>query len=255
MQRLALLAVVLAALAAPASAGTGFTFAFDRPAASPNDRVTVRTAGTLKRVVRIYLVPADVAAEVRSRFDARLSFVGSVTPDRGRLTFSVPPLDEGTYQLASWRRGGELVVQSPRARGILRVAWAGPCPVTLPNGNRPAGQPRSVLWYGNGLLWAGLAADGVYAVPQDRVRADGSIGNKLLWVTTPRWDKPAISGERIDAPAAPLHVISVNLGGFSSAATPSFMSAVSFPSAGCWRLRARVRDVSLTYVVNVLVKP
>ena len=50
---------------------------------------------------------------------------------------------------------------------------------------RHAGQPRSVSWYGNGLLWAGLTADGVYSVPPDHVGADGSIGNKLLWVTTP----------------------------------------------------------------------
>jgi hypothetical protein len=31
------------------------------------------------------------------------------------------------------------------------------------------------------------------------------------------------------------------------------MSAVSFPTAGCWRLKARVGDVSLTYVVQVVV--
>lgn len=255
MQRPVLLAAVLAALAsAPANAGTGLSFAFDRPTASPNDRVTVRVVGTPSRAVRIYLVPSDLAAEIRSRFDARLSFVGSVAAGRGRLAFSVPPLDTGTYRIASWQRGGNLVVQSPGAQGLLRVGWTRPCPVTLPNWSKPTGQPRNVLWYGNGLLWAGLASDGVYAVPDDRVRADGSIGNKLLWVTTPPWSRPTISGERIDAPAAPLRVISVNLGGFSSAPAPSFMSAVTFPAAGCWRVRARVGDVSLTYVVNVVVR-
>jgi hypothetical protein len=29
------------------------------------------------------------------------------------------------------------------------------------------------------------------------------------------------------------------------------MSAVSFPTPGCWRLTARVGDVSLTYVVQI----
>jgi hypothetical protein len=63
-----------------------------------------------------------------------------------------------------------------------------------------------------------------------------------------------VSGERLDAPAPPLRVLGMNQGSFSSAAKPSFMSPVTFPVAGCWRLRARVGDVSLTYVVNVFVR-
>jgi hypothetical protein len=31
------------------------------------------------------------------------------------------------------------------------------------------------------------------------------------------------------------------------------MTPVEFPSAGCWRLRARLGDVSLVYVVQVSV--
>jgi hypothetical protein len=112
-----------------------------------------------------------------------------------------------------------------------------------------------VSWYGNGLLWAGLEADGIYEVSQDRVGADGSIGNKLLWVTTPSTARPTISGERLDAPAAMLRVLGVNQGSFSGAANPSYMSAVNFPTAGCWRLHARVDDVSLSYVVDVVVQP
>jgi hypothetical protein len=59
-----------------------------------------------------------------------------------------------------------------------------------------------VSWYGNGLLWAGLASGGVYSVSPDQVAADGSIGNKLLWVTTPPWRAPTLTGERIDASVA-----------------------------------------------------
>lgn len=51
-----------------------------------------------------------------------------------------------------------------------------------------------------------------------------------------------------------LRVFGVNTGSFSGADNPSHMSPVSFPSAGCWRLRGRVGDVSLTYVVNVVVR-
>jgi hypothetical protein len=284
VHRIALVAVAFVALAVPANAPAALFFLFDQPSASPNARVTLRTGGTprgftlrqqtkpLQRAVRIYLVRNDVAAEVHSRFDRRLNFVGSLAPDkngRGLLTFSAPPLDSGSYTLAYWcpgcaaySRGRTFFVQRPeqfvqryRSRALLRIEPTQSCPVTLPNANRPQGQPRSVSWYGNGLLWAGLDPDGVYAVSPDRVGADGSIGNKLLWVTTPPTARPTISGVRIDAPAPPLRVLGVNQGSFSGAANPSFMSAVNFPTAGCWRLRARVADVSLTYVVNVVVQP
>jgi hypothetical protein len=283
MKRLAFLAAGLVAVAAPAKAGAASFFLFDRPSAAPNDRVTVRTGGTPKnfalsrrvrpfqRPIRLYLVRDDMRDEVRSRLDSRLNFVGSIVPDkkgRGLLTFSVPPLDPGTYTIAYWCRacaahsqGRRFFVQQPdqwipryRAQALLRVATTESCPVTLPNGNRPPGQPPAVSWYGNGLLWARLFSNGVYAVSPERVAADGSIGNKLLWVTTPPWQKPTISGDRLDAPSSPLRVFGVNTGSFRGAANPSHMSPVSFPAAGCWRLRARVGDISLTYVVHVAVR-
>lgn len=282
MQRLVLLIVVLVALFLPANARGALFFLLDRPVAEPNDRVTVRTGGTprgfelrqrvqpFQRSVRIYLLPAEAAADVHSRFDGRLHFVGSVVPDRngrGLLTFSVPPLDSKTYTLAYWcpgcapySRGRTFFVQQPsqftaryRAQTLLRLDATRTCPVTRPNRSRPPGQPAGPSWHGNGLLWAGLDPDGVYTPTRGNVAADGSIFNKLAWVTTPATARPAISGERIDAVAPPLRVRSVNLGSFSNATNPSFMSAVDFPTAGCWRLRARVGDVSLTYVVRVVV--
>ena len=67
-----------------------------------------------------------------------------------------------------------------------------------------------MLWYGNGHLWAGVPADGTNRVSVDRVAPDGSIFDKLPWATSPPWEKPAISGERIDVDAPPLDVIRVN---------------------------------------------
>ena len=32
------------------------------------------------------------------------------------------------------------------------------------------------------------------------------------------------------------------------------MSPVIFPTAGCWRITARLGDLSLTYVVSVIVR-
>src|SRR5919106_4600565 len=283
LKRPVLVAGCVVALAAPANAEAAAFFLFDRPDAAPNDRVTVRTGGTprdfmpsrrvkpFQRPIRLYLVRHDLAAHVHSRLDSRLSFVGSIVPDknfRGVLRVSVPPLDADEYTIAYWcpacaahSRGRTFFVQEPdqfvpryRAQALLRIGTTESCAVTLPNRNRPPGQPRNVSWYGNGLLWAGLSADGVYAVSPDRVGADGSIGDKLLWVTTPPWRAPTVSGERLDAPAPPLRVLGANRGSFSGATNPSFMTPVTFSATGCWRLTARVNDISLTYVVRVVVR-
>ena len=283
MHRLVLITVVLVTLFLPANARGALFFLLDRPAAKPNELVNVRTGTTpsgfelrhrarpFQRPVRLYLVAADAAADVHSRFDQRLHFVGSLVPGRngrGLIGFNTPPLDSGTYTLAYWcpgcaahSRGRTFFVQRPeqfaaryRSQALLRIDPTPACPVTLPNGNRPPGQPRSVGWYGNGLLWAGVGRDGTYTVPASRVGADGTIGNKLLWVTTPPWEKPTISGERIDAAAPSLAVSGVNTGSFAGAANPSHMSPVGFPTTGCWRVRARLGDLSLVYVVSVVIE-
>jgi hypothetical protein len=284
MGRLAIIAFAMAvALATPGKTGAALFFLFNQPSAAPNDRVTVRTGGTPKgfkasqrlkpfqQPVRLYLVRRDLAPRVRSRFDSRLNFIGSLVADkngRGLVRFSAPPLDAATYTIAYWcpgcaaySRGHTFVVQDVeqfvpryRSQALLSIGSTRSCPVTLPNANRPPRQPRDVSWYGNGLLWAGVASDGVYAVSRDRVGADGSILNKLLWVTTPPWRAPTVSGERLDGPSPPLRVLRVNRGSFSNAANPSFMTPVIFPAAGCWRVRARVADVSLTYIVDVVVQ-
>jgi hypothetical protein len=283
MKPLALVAVALVALAVPANGEAALYFLFDRPSGVPNELVTVRTGATPRRFaldqrvkpyqrpVRLYLLPEALVAQVHSRFDPRLSFLGAIVPDRkglGLVRFSVPPLDAGAYTIAYWcpgcaasSRGRTFFVQDAeqftkryRTQARLRIEATASCPVTLPNGNRPPRQPRNVGWYGNGLLWAGLTADGVDAAPPDRVDPNGAIANKLLWVTTPPTQVPTLAGERIDATAAPLRVLGMNHGSFSSAANPSFMSPVVFPMAGCWRLTARVGDISLTYVVRVVVR-
>lgn len=254
MLRVAVIAASLLALALPLDARAGDLFRFEKASAPPNDRVVVHAK--TPRPVRLYLVPQAAAPRVFARSDRRLSFVGVLVPrrDRGTLAFSVPPLDEGAYVLATWCRtcgDGRFRVQRT-AR--LQIETPAGCPVTVPNSSRPPGQPRNMSWYGNGLLWAGLAPGGTYAVSPDRVDADGSIFNKVPWVTTPPWEKPTISGERIDAAAPPLRVIGVNTGSFSGAANASHMSAIRFPTAGCWRLRARLGDISLVYVVRVVVE-
>ena len=244
MLRLPLIAVSLLAFALPADAQTSGILAVDRASALPNERVKVTSA--LDVALRLYLVRQDEV--VTSRADRRLNFVGVVGANSS-LTFNMPPVDAGTYRLAAWN--ASTGVRTTAARLRLRATQG--CPVTIPNGNRPPGQPRTVTWYGNGSLWAGVERDGTWTARADQLDADGTIGNKLLWVTTPPWRKPTVSGERIDADTPPLEVVRVNTGSFADAANPSHMTPVGFPTPGCWRLRARLGDVSLVYVVRVVV--
>jgi hypothetical protein len=260
-------------------------FLFEPTAAKPGDVVTVRTGGTpksftlrqrvkpLQRPIRLYLVPNRLAPDVHNRFDPRAHFVGRLVPDRngrGLLRFTVPPLDTNSYTVGAWcpgcaqySRGHTWFVTEVKApdvverfRPLMLLSLAmpplDPCPFTRSNGNKPPGQPRRVTWHGNGLLWAAHRL-GVLTVPREHVEPDGSIGTKLYWVTTPPAARPTVSGERLDAPASPLRMLGANFGSFSGAANPSWATPVVFPSAGCWRVTVRVGDVSLAYVVNVVV--
>jgi hypothetical protein len=284
MKRLAVIVLALAALAVPANADAALFFVFDQSTAAPNERLTVRAGGTpndfklsqrkrpFQRPVRLYLVAAGAAAEVRSRFDSRLRFVGSVVlgrEGRGLLRVSVPPLDPGTYTIAYWcpgcarySRGRTFYVQDPeqfvepyRSQALLQVETTESCPVTVPNRSQPPGQPRNATWHGNGMLWAAwLRPDGIWAVPPEQVNPDGSIATKLYWSTSPPTVAPVVSGERLDRTAPPLRMLGANMGSFSGALKPSWATPVVFPTPGCWRVTARVRDVTLTYAVDIVVR-
>ena len=180
-------------------------FLFEPTSAKPGDTVTVRLGGTpeelhaspavrpFQRPIRLYVVPNGAAAGVRSRFDTRLHFVGSLVPDargRGKVSFTVPPLDAGSYAAAAWCPGcarfssGRTFFTLPVGSGtapryrpfmLLRVAplsFADGCPATVPNGSTPR-------FYGNGLLWTGFAPNRAFGV---RPR-DGSYFDKFLWTT------------------------------------------------------------------------
>jgi hypothetical protein len=276
------LIAAVGALATPASSSAAFFFLLDDTHAAPNERVTVRTGSTpptlfarqlakpFGRPIRLYVLKTDTAAAVRSRFDSRVHFVGSLVPDRrgrGILTFSVPPLDAGTYTLAFWcpacaphSRGRSFFVQDVaqfaqryRSRALLQIEKAIGCPVTRPNGEKPPKEPRGLPWHGNGLLWTRLSRDGIDAVAPSRVRADGSIRDELLWTTSlPGRALLTVSGQRLDARGPPLRVLTARRRSSSSGTTRLWATAVVFPAPGCWRITARIADIRLTYVVKVL---
>ena len=262
----------MAATAAGFAHGALF-FLFRPTSVAAGELVTVRLGGTpagfehadrerpYRHPVRVYLVRDELAREITSRLDSRLHFVGSIAPDRdsrGVLTFQVPPLDTGRYAAAAWcpecarYSAGRTFFVLPRPRVsrfreqmtlAVRMpnATRDSCPVTIPRG--PQGR------YTNGLLYTTLNRYG-YMRP---VARDGTLFNKLPWVPLRGLrGELIVRGERLDAPGR-MRVLAVNWGSASRgpARTGSWMSAVEFPSEGCWRISARLGDVALSYVARV----
>jgi hypothetical protein len=107
-------AVVAATLAGSALAA--LFFVFSPTAATPGDRVSLRTPGTppsfnvrkrgvkpLQRPIRLYLVSNAIADDVSSPTDPRLHYVGSIVLDRrgrGVLRFIVPEIPADSYAVA-----------------------------------------------------------------------------------------------------------------------------------------------------------
>ena len=107
-------AVVAAVFAGGALAA--LFFVFSPTAATPGDRVSVRTPGTppsfnvrkrglkpLQRPIRLYLVSNAIADDVSSPNDPRLHSIGSIVLDRrgrGVLRFTVPEIAPDSYAVA-----------------------------------------------------------------------------------------------------------------------------------------------------------
>jgi len=284
--RLVLIMTVAGLLAAvtAAPAQSSLFFLFEPTSAEPGDTVTVRTGGTPGdftrsdgrtpfRNMRLYLVPSKTAELVRSRFDPRIHFVGRLALDvqgRGALTFTVPPLDAGSYAVASWcpacaqhSRGRTFFAGVVKAKTVRRYrpfvelavrpqSTAPSCPVTKPNGSKPPGAPPRPFFHGNGLLWSGFAPDKPVGHSRDGDSVDAAIFDKLGWLSVVMDGRLTVQTTRLDA-AAPAARWKANEGGFVGSTFPgrSWATPLWFPSAGCWRLTARVADVSLSVVVRV----
>jgi hypothetical protein len=85
------------------------------------------------------------------------------------------------------------------------------------------------------------------------VNADGSIAEKWFWYAANLRGDLVVRGVRLDAPSRPLKFIE-SLHGTASNFTGSdtWASKITFPSSGWWRLTGRVRDIALTFVVDVV---
>jgi len=226
--------------------------AFDRPAATVGERVTVRASGFASRKpLRLYLVSWADSAKLRQPVDRRLHFAGVFNPRNGRAstTFVLPPLPSGQY--TAWCAGC-------RTRAALQVTMpaATPdfCPAAPPTSIAPPpGLNRAVQWHGNGRLWTFASPDGIWKVPPGLVQPNGTLFNKQLWAARPTFGKLAVTLTRLDAPAPVVNVETVS-GSLAGWAGPSWAARMRFSSPGCWLVRGRVDDVALSYVVEVVLE-
>jgi hypothetical protein len=164
-RRLVLTAVATAAAAGmhSNSADAALFFLFQPSSARTGDTVVVRTGGTpnsftlgdrtrpFQEPIGLYLVPNDVADDVRSRDDPRLVSIGALVSDRnghGLLSFRVPPVRPGAYAAAaycpacarysrgraflSWKVDAQDVLPRYRRLVLLQVKPAGSSSWTWP---------------------------------------------------------------------------------------------------------------------------
>jgi len=155
-----------------------------------------------------------------------------------------------------------------RALPVLLAATAAACggtPPPPPKPTTPAGAqpcrvtkaepaPRDVsaelagteAANGNGELWAiGLPPAGVLEIePQD-----GSLDTKLAWWRRVKGDLH-VTGERVDAPAAPLRA-DVPAGYPETGFQPT---GLTFPTQGCWKITGRIGDGRALRFVTLVVR-
>lgn len=247
-------AVVAVALAGTASSSGSavprFSLGVTSAAWDADVALRVERSPVLRRQhIRLYLVRLADARAVRTRFDPRLHFVGTVPAARNaRLRLRVPPLDAGRHALSYWcpgclPQGVEIGVQRSPALRVTAPAGEG-CPTTRPTTLQPPGaHVREWALYGNGALWALVPRPGL-------VTANALGGYKLPWVATQgRSSLFTVRYQMLDgnSEVRVAQTVSGTLMGYDG---PSWASRMSF-EPGCWQITGRVLDVSLSFVVQV----
>lgn len=100
-------------------------------------------------------------------------------------------------------------------------------------------------WYGDGQLRAGL--DRGYGGRWFAGPAAKPVALKVLWLR-PSWKPLTVEGRRLDAPGPALAAeIIPGYDGFAYQVT-----ALTFPTAGCWEVVGRIPEAELRVVVRVL---
>lgn len=150
-----------------------------------------------------------------------------------------------------------------QAEGTTTEALAGDreiCPITLP-GRAPFAPPETrdltlsfegVVWYGTPELWTFVQEEGPVWVGLP-VNSDGSLTQKTFWWTDDYVSSiepvPDITftAENVGGSAPTVGADAVTSGGQAEMGV-FIIAGFEIPQDGCWRITARYRDVSVSYV-------
>ncbi len=129
-----------------------------------------------------------------------------------------------------------------------------PCPITIPSQPGfvpPDPHPSSPsilggIWYGDAELWTVLPRDGRWS-PRMSVWWSADFGGGAVE------ERPDVSVtyERLDQEAPLLASDSLGTNAYTSEDGWFMIARIGFEPPGCWKVTARYRDSSLSYVVQV----
>ncbi len=133
-------------------------------------------------------------------------------------------------------------------------------PITVPQ-NPPFVPPspydsmgfKGEFWYGSNSLWTAVRQNGIWeALPHN---PEGYTQKVFWWRDGYVWTEepqPAltVTGERLDAPAPPLHA-SEATNAYAGDIGSAMMVGVDMPTLGCWKITGKYADTELSFVVWV----
>jgi hypothetical protein len=134
------------------------------------------------------------------------------------------------------------------------------CPLTVPQD--PLFKPPSPydsmgfkgeFWYGSSSLWTAVRQNGVWeALPHN---SEGYTQKVFWWrdgYVGGQEPEPmlTVTGERLDAPAPPLHVSEATNASASDIGS-AMLVGVDLPTLGCWKITGNYADTELSFVVWV----
>ncbi len=198
----------------------------------------------------IDLVAACVALALPTNLPADLYLLRLGVFDQNTGQRLTTPAGEETFLLISLQVGWPPTVTPAPLPTPAPTATPYPipasCPVTLPNGNPPPGQPASASYHGNGQLWTSLLPNGVL-VPPENVRPDGKLTyNWWWWRGQP--GQLTIKGRRLDDLNTPPLEAEITPGFGDSGYQDSWLV---FPAEGCWEVTGTAGNSTLTFAVYV----
>lgn len=144
----------------------------------------------------------------------------------------------------------EFVSQEPPASCPITVPQA---PPFVPPAPYDALGIEGSFWYGSNSLWTAVRQDGIWwGLPNNPSGYTQKVfwwREGYVWTEEPEPDL-LVTGERLDAPAAPL-VGSKGTNAYASDIGSAMLVGVDLPTLGCWKITGKYGDAELSFVVWV----